>query len=322
MAIAAQDIPEKTKPKSLPRVRLELVDIFGRMAQSLSFPRSVGEIYGLLYLAPAPMSAPEICEALSISKGSVSTGTRQLLTLGFIRKVWLQEERKDYFEAVLELGEMVRTAYDQIFKMRAQNARSTTYGRIGNVGRRKERSQLRGICAHQRAPCAPHQIAKTRQAIYAIARTTHQMTAYEKLQRALKRRPRKWLVTGAAGFIGSHLVETLLRLNQRVVGMDNFATGHAANLDDVRANVTSAQRRAFQFIEGDITNAKDCACACRGTEFVLHQAALGSVPRSFADPPGNARAQHHRFSQRPASRPQSKRRNEWCMLRAVRFMAT
>ncbi len=122
MAIAEQEIPEKTKPKPLPRVRLELVDIFGRMAQSLSFPRSVGEIYGLLYLAPAPMSAPEICEALSISKGSVSTGTRQLLTLGFVRKVWLQEERKDYFEAVLELGEMVRTAYDQIFKMRAQNA--------------------------------------------------------------------------------------------------------------------------------------------------------------------------------------------------------
>jgi HTH-type transcriptional regulator, glycine betaine synthesis regulator len=122
MAIAEQEIPEKTEPKPLPRVRLELVDIFGRMAQSLSFPRSAGEIYGLLYLAPAPMSAPEICEALSISKGSVSTGTRQLLTLGFIRKVWLQEERKDYFEAVLELGEMVRTAYDQIFKMRAQNA--------------------------------------------------------------------------------------------------------------------------------------------------------------------------------------------------------
>jgi DNA-binding transcriptional regulator GbsR (MarR family) len=101
---------------------LELVDVFGRMAQALSFPRSVGEIYGLLYLAPEPMSAPEISEALSISKGSVSTGTRQLLTLGFIRKVWLQEERKDYFEAVLELGNMVRTAYDQIFKVRAQNA--------------------------------------------------------------------------------------------------------------------------------------------------------------------------------------------------------
>ena len=122
MAIATQGIPEETKLKPLPRVRLELVDVFGRMAQALSFPRSVGEIYGLLYLAPEPMSAPEISEALSISKGSVSTGTRQLLTLGFIRKVWLQEERKDYFEAVLELGNMVRTAYDQIFKVRAQNA--------------------------------------------------------------------------------------------------------------------------------------------------------------------------------------------------------
>jgi HTH-type transcriptional regulator, glycine betaine synthesis regulator len=122
MAIAAQKIPEEAKLRPLPRVRLELVDVFGRMAQALSFPRSVGEIYGLLYLAPEPMSAPEISEALSISKGSVSTGTRQLLTLGFIRKVWLQEERKDYFEAVLELGNMVRTAYDQIFKVRAQNA--------------------------------------------------------------------------------------------------------------------------------------------------------------------------------------------------------
>ena len=122
MAIATQEDSEKTKLQPLPRVRLELVDVFGRMAQALSFPRSVGEIYGLLYLAPEPMSAPEISEALSISKGSVSTGTRQLLTLGFIRKVWLQEERKDYFEAVLELGNMVRTAYDQIFKVRAQNA--------------------------------------------------------------------------------------------------------------------------------------------------------------------------------------------------------
>ncbi len=122
MATVTQDNPPANRPKALPKVRLELVDVFGRMAQALSFPRSVGEIYGLLYLAPAPMSAPEIGEALSISKGSVSTGTRQLLALGFIRKVWLQEERKDYFEAVLELGDMVRTAYDQVFKVRAQNA--------------------------------------------------------------------------------------------------------------------------------------------------------------------------------------------------------
>ena len=110
------------------------------------------------------------------------------------------------------------------------------------------------------------------------------MTAYKKLQRSLKRRPRKWLVTGAAGFIGSHLVETLLHLNQRVVGLDNFATGHAANLDDVRDNVTAAQRRAFRFIEGDITKAAVCKRACRGVDYVLHQAAIGSVPRSFADP--------------------------------------
>ena len=110
------------------------------------------------------------------------------------------------------------------------------------------------------------------------------MTAYKKLQRSLKRRPRKWLVTGAAGFIGSHLVETLLRLNQRVVGLDNFATGHATNLEDVRDNVTAAQRRAFRFIEGDITEAADCKRACRGVDYVLHQAAIGSVPRSFADP--------------------------------------
>ena len=122
MAVSTKNKSEKTEPKPLPRVRLELVDICGRLAQAVDFPRSAGQIYGLLYLATKPMSAPEISSALSISKGSVSTGTRQLLSLGFLRKVWLQKERKDYFEAVLELGDMVRTAYDQIFKVRAQNA--------------------------------------------------------------------------------------------------------------------------------------------------------------------------------------------------------
>ena len=86
---------------NLPPVRLELIDVGGRFAQSAGLPRSVGEIYGLLYLSAKPMSAPEIGEALSISKGSVSTGTRQLLALGFIHKVWVQSERKDHFEAVL-----------------------------------------------------------------------------------------------------------------------------------------------------------------------------------------------------------------------------
>ena len=110
------------------------------------------------------------------------------------------------------------------------------------------------------------------------------MTAYEKLQRNLKRRPRKWLVTGAAGFIGSHLVETLLGLNQYVVGLDNFSTGYAHNLDTVKQQLPSEQRRQFRFIEGDINDAATCSRACRQVDYVLHQAALGSVPRSFADP--------------------------------------
>ena len=113
---------KKSYLRPLPRVRLELVDVCGRLAQAANFPRSVGEIYGLLYLAVKPMSAPEISSALSISKGSVSMGTRQLLALGFIRKVWLQKERKDHFEAEVELGDLIRSAYDSIFKVRAQNA--------------------------------------------------------------------------------------------------------------------------------------------------------------------------------------------------------
>ena len=122
MDFASQASTRKTGSKPLPRVRLELVDVCGRLAQALNFPRSVGEIYGLLYLASEPMSAPEIADAISISKGSVSTGTRQLLSHGCIRKVWLQEERKDYFVAVLELGDLIRSAYDSIFKVRAENA--------------------------------------------------------------------------------------------------------------------------------------------------------------------------------------------------------
>ena len=110
------------------------------------------------------------------------------------------------------------------------------------------------------------------------------MTAYEKLQRNLKRRPRKWLVTGAAGFIGSHLVETLLSLNQHVVGLDNFSTGYAHNVDTVKQQFPSMQRCRFRFIEGDITDAATCSRACRQVDYVLHQAALGSVPRSFANP--------------------------------------
>ncbi len=110
------------------------------------------------------------------------------------------------------------------------------------------------------------------------------MTTYQKLQRKLRRTPRKWLVTGAAGFIGSHLAETLLQLNQKVVGLDNFSTGTLANLEDLQSSLNTKQRRQFRFIEGDITSEADCKRACRGVDYVLHQAALGSVPRSFADP--------------------------------------
>lgn len=110
------------------------------------------------------------------------------------------------------------------------------------------------------------------------------MAAYENLQRELKGAPRTWLVTGAAGFIGSNLVETLLKLGQRVTGLDNFATGHRKNLDEVRALVTPEQWARFQFIEGDIGDAKICQRACAGADHVLHQAALGSVPRSIEEP--------------------------------------
>jgi UDP-N-acetylglucosamine 4-epimerase len=93
-----------------------------------------------------------------------------------------------------------------------------------------------------------------------------------------------WLITGVAGFIGSNLLEHLLKLNQNVVGLDNFATGHKHNLDEVQSLVTLEQWSRFSFTEGDIRNEKDCAKACGGVDYVLHQAALGSVPRSINDP--------------------------------------
>lgn len=101
---------------------------------------------------------------------------------------------------------------------------------------------------------------------------------------ALRSPPRRWLVTGSAGFIGSHLLETLLRLEQRVISIDNFATGHRRNLDEVRALVGEAAWRRHEFVEGDIVDADTCRRVCRDVDIVLHQAALGSVPRSIADP--------------------------------------
>ena len=95
---------------------------------------------------------------------------------------------------------------------------------------------------------------------------------------------RRWLVTGCAGFIGSNLLEALLKLGQRVVGLDNFATGHRHNLEQVREAVGPEAWSRFHFIEGDIRSLETCRQACEGAEFVLHQAALGSVPRSIDDP--------------------------------------
>ena len=110
------------------------------------------------------------------------------------------------------------------------------------------------------------------------------MSQYQTVCEQLKQTPKTWLVTGVAGFIGSNLLETLLKLNQKVVGLDNFATGHQYNLDEVQDLVTPKQWTNFTFIEGDIRNFEDCQKACAGVDYVLHEAALGSVPRSIADP--------------------------------------
>lgn len=100
----------------------------------------------------------------------------------------------------------------------------------------------------------------------------------------IRAQQRRWLVTGSAGFIGSHLLETLLRAGQRVTSLDNFATGHQVNLDEVRLLVGEEAWSRHQFIRGDIADLEVCRRACEGVDVVLHQAALGSVPRSLNDP--------------------------------------
>ncbi len=109
---------------------------------------------------------------------------------------------------------------------------------------------------------------------------------YEQVQDQLRSRPRTWLVTGAAGFIGSHLLEALLKLDQTVIGLDNFSTGHRNNLTQVKEAVDARQWRKFNFIEGDIRSLDRCREACGSVDVVLHEAALGSVPRSIDDPIG------------------------------------
>ena len=110
------------------------------------------------------------------------------------------------------------------------------------------------------------------------------MSLYTKLLERMKGQPESWLVTGAAGFIGSNLVETLLKAGQRVIGLDNFSTGYRANLDMVREAAGPGAWSNFTLIEGDIRDLETCRHACEGVRRVLHQAALGSVPRSIEDP--------------------------------------
>lgn len=110
------------------------------------------------------------------------------------------------------------------------------------------------------------------------------MTGLEQLEHRLRAQPRRWLVTGAAGFIGSHLVETLLRWEQCVRGLDNFVTGKKENLEEIQRALPADHWRRFEFIEGDIRDPQTCRRACADIEIVLHQAALGSVPRSLEFP--------------------------------------
>lgn len=110
------------------------------------------------------------------------------------------------------------------------------------------------------------------------------MIIYQEILKHLESSQKVWLITGVAGFIGSNLLEHLLLLNQRIIGLDNFSTGCKENLQEVKNSVSPSQWENFTFIEGNICNIKDCMKACSGVNYVLHQAALGSVPRSISDP--------------------------------------
>jgi UDP-N-acetylglucosamine/UDP-N-acetylgalactosamine 4-epimerase len=110
------------------------------------------------------------------------------------------------------------------------------------------------------------------------------MNQYNKIKKELLNNQKTWLITGVAGFIGSNLLEELLNLNQKVIGIDNFSTGNKKNIDAVKLSIQDKLWSNFEFIDGDIKNLADCVKACKGSDFVLHQAALGSVPRSINNP--------------------------------------
>lgn len=112
----------------------------------------------------------------------------------------------------------------------------------------------------------------------------NKINVYEEMSKSLSENPKRWLITGVAGFIGSNLLEELLELNQIVVGLDNFSTGFQKNLDEVKQKVGDKKWKNFEIINGDIRDLDICRCAAKNINHVLHQAALGSVPRSVEDP--------------------------------------
>ena len=110
------------------------------------------------------------------------------------------------------------------------------------------------------------------------------MSRFDEVKKDLVSNPKTWLITGVAGFIGSNLLESLLLLGQTVRGLDNFSTGHQHNLDHVKSSVSVDQWNGFTFTEGDMRDLDTCHQVCSGVDYVLHEAALGSVPRSLEDP--------------------------------------
>jgi len=141
----------------------------------------------------------------------------------------------------------------------------------------------RGCGEFDRAGVLPRTFALSRPCGYSLHCETVISTAYRQLREELRSSPRVWVITGVAGFIGSNLLQELLALGQKVVGIDNFSTGHRANLDEV-LDVTLPATASFRMIEGDIRDLDACRSACEGADYVLHHAALGSVPWSMDDP--------------------------------------